>query len=267
MTLEQKVIDHYTRPDIAERVIAAAGGPEGLTREKLTPFDEMHVGGHPATLHLIAALGLKPGMRVLDAGCGIGGTARAVAALTGAEVTGIDLTPDYTLAATLLSELVGLGEAVSFETANVTGTKFDDDTFDAAYTMHVAMNIAKKAAFYGEMYRILRPGAVFGMYDVMAEPGGGAMAFPVPWSKTAETSFLATPGEVADLLTQAGFVVEQSESRREFALAGLNKMMTKIAEIITPLRDADFPTRLANLKANVETHKCAPHQIVARKPA
>lgn len=267
MSIEQAVIGHYASSDIAQRVIDAAGGAQGLTREKLAPFDEMHVGRHPATLHLIQALNLAPGMRVLDAGCGLGGAARAVADITGADVTGIDLTPDYVLAATLLSELVGLGDAVSFETANATATKFGDDTFDAAYTIHVAMNIPQKAAFYGEIFRILRPGAVFGIYDVMAEPGGGALIFPLPWATTAETSFLATPGEVADLLAQAGFTVGHMESRREFGLAGLRKMMERPPETLSPLASDNFAQRAANLLANIETHKCAPYQMVARKPA
>ena len=55
---------------------------------------------------------------VLDIGCGIGGTARFMAAHIGCKVTGIDLTPEYIDIAKKLTDLTGLGKKVNYEVAS-----------------------------------------------------------------------------------------------------------------------------------------------------
>jgi ubiquinone/menaquinone biosynthesis C-methylase UbiE len=47
--------------------------------------------------------------------------------------------------------------------------------------MHVGMNIEDKDGLFAEIYRVLRPGAAFGVYDVMRQKDGG-LAYPVPWA-------------------------------------------------------------------------------------
>jgi SAM-dependent methyltransferase len=264
MNIEKSVIDYYSSPDLAARVIDMAGGAEGLSVEKLSPYDEMHVGGHPATQYFLAALNLQAGQRVLDIGCGIGGAARAAAG-TGAHVTGIDLTPDYCLTATMLSELVGLGDTVAFEVGNATALKFADATFDAAYTIHAAMNIADKAGLYAEAFRVLKSGSLFGLYDIMMENAEAPLSFPLPWATAADTSFLASPGMVTALLTGAGFTIVSTESRRDFGVAALNKMAAKMNAVRTPLGGGDFGQRVMNLLAGMQDGACAPHQIICRK--
>ena len=107
------VSDHYTRvPDLAE-VILAAYGDADIGVDDLAPVDEFHLGGAVATAALIADLELAADDHVLDIGCGIGGPARRMAAVSGCRVTGVDLTATFVDAATALSARVGLdaGEA------------------------------------------------------------------------------------------------------------------------------------------------------------
>ena len=53
---------------------------------------------------------------------------------------------------------------------------------------------------------MLRPGGRFVVYDVL-QGEGGDVRYPVPWARDPSTSFLATPGEMRDLLPAAGFDV------------------------------------------------------------
>ncbi len=76
-------------------------------------MDQLHAGGAAATRHVLDRLGVEPGLRLLDVGSGLGGPAR-MAAMSGAEVTGIDLTPEFVDAATELTSRVGLGERARF---------------------------------------------------------------------------------------------------------------------------------------------------------
>lgn len=257
MNVKNTVVEYYSRSNFAARIVDMAGGAAGLTREKLTPFDEMHVGGHPATLHLVRALAIAPDMRVLDIGCGVGGAARAVAAETGAHVTGVDLTPDFCATATMLSELVDMGEAVAFEVGDATNLRFADAAFDAAYTIHAAMNIEDKAALYREAARVLKPGALFGIYDIMAGGHADALRYPVPWADSAAASFLMTPDDIAVLLRGCGFEIITHETRRDFGVMMLEKALTRV--------EGDFAVRVQNLLLNIKAEACAPWQITGRK--
>ncbi len=62
-----------------------------LSAADLITFDELHVMGRQATVELGRLAGLTDSMRVLDIGCGLGGSARTLAAEFGCHVTGVDL--------------------------------------------------------------------------------------------------------------------------------------------------------------------------------
>ena len=66
---------------------AAGIDEKNLRPEDLAPVDEFHIGGREATAKAVAAMGLRPDMRVLDAGCGIGGAARYLGAAIGTGLT------------------------------------------------------------------------------------------------------------------------------------------------------------------------------------
>jgi ubiquinone/menaquinone biosynthesis C-methylase UbiE len=172
MTVENKVSRYYSRRRVAETILAqvrqVAKDPDRLTTDDLAPFDDMHIGGRKATGHLLSRLGLSAGMSVLDIGSGIGGPARYAAENFKVKVTGIDLTPEYREAAEILSAAVGLYGRLVFISGSALSMSFRDGAFDAAYTIHVGMNIQDKAGLYREVGRVLKPGAVFGIYDVMA---------------------------------------------------------------------------------------------------
>ena len=82
---------------------------------------------------------------MLDAGSGVGGTARYVADHYGCQVTAVDLTDEYCETNRWLNRLVGLDERISVRQADVTELPFPDGTFDVAISQHVQMNVADKA--------------------------------------------------------------------------------------------------------------------------
>ena len=70
-------------------------------------------------------------------------------ARAGARPVGVDITPAYVDAATALTHAAGLSEQVSFFSSDI--ATFDTAEFDAAYTMHVQMNVADKQAYFADM--------------------------------------------------------------------------------------------------------------------
>lgn len=215
-----EVAKHYTESGnladrIAEALAKAGKSVDAVTAADLGAVDEFHIRGRKATLELAAGLALTPNSRVLDIGSGLGGPARTLAEAYGCHVTGIDLTPEFCAAARTLSAWTGLSDRVEFHEGDATDLPFPSRTFDAAVTIHVAMNIAAKDRLYAEAFRVLKPGGRFAVYDVMQGEGGDIL-YPVPWARDPSISFVATPDEVAALLKNAGFrVVERQDSTEE----------------------------------------------------
>ena len=209
------VRDHYGSVSLGDAVVAAlrdAGTDvEHLGPRDLYPVDQLHAGGAPATAYLVERLGLAPGTRLLDVGCGIGGPAR-LAAEAGAQVVGIDLTPEFVQAATELSERVGLGDRTTYVTTPGEALPLDDDSFGAAMMVHVGMNVPDKQAVFTEVRRVLAPGAPFGLYEqVRAAPGD--LTYPLPWAEDERSSFVESSEEYVAALEAAGFTIDAVEDR------------------------------------------------------
>jgi SAM-dependent methyltransferase len=273
--IEKAVADHYGVSDLLARILAgleASGADlDNLQPADLAPVEEFHIGGRAATARAVEALSPGEDDHVLDVGCGIGGTVRFIAAQTGCRVTGIDLTPEYIEVAQALTVRSGLDDGVDYQVASALDMPFEDGAFDAAITVHVAMNIHDRAALYGEIARVMKPGARLCIYDVMKK-NEDEIAYPVPWAASAETSYLTTPDEMISLLEAAGFEVIEVEDRTDFAIDFFQKSLAAAAKGPPPvglhlLMGASSPEKFKNMLANVESGRISPVQIIARRSA
>ena len=209
-SVNEEIKQHYTRSDLATVILTALSNVgkdvNNLKPEDLAPIDEFHIRGREATLELARAAGLEASKQVLDIGSGVGGPSRCIAREFACRVTGIDLTDEYCRVATMLAERTGLSHLVSYRQGDALNIPFPDRAFDVVWTQHVAMNIPDKATLYREMYRVLKPGGVLAIYDILAGPGGPVL-FPVPWARLPETSFLVTLEQLRGLLEASGFEI------------------------------------------------------------
>ncbi len=215
------VAGHYTSPDLASRILAtlAANGSDldNLKPEDLASIDFFHVGGREATSDLADLAEIHRDMKILDVGCGIGGSARFLALEKGCHVTGIDLTPEYIEAALKLTVASGLGDAVDYHTGNALEMPFESDTFDMVWTEHTQMNIARKLGFYHEIKRVLVPGGRLAFHDIFLGPEGDPR-YPLPWSEDGTISFLTSAADAKTLLLEMGFRIIVWEDRSRHAL-------------------------------------------------
>jgi SAM-dependent methyltransferase len=222
MTDVGDVLLHYGVHDLRDRLrdaLQAAGLADGvLSPAELAPLDQFHTRGLAATVELAAAAEIVQGTTIVDVGSGLGGPSRYLAANFGCRVHGVDLSPAFVDAATYLARRAGLADKVTYECADATRMPFQNDSFDLAWTQHVAMNIADRARLYGEVHRVLHAGGRFAIYDVVAGEGG-PLHFPVPWSRAPSTSFLVTPQSMQATLEQQGFRVIAWTDRTEAGVA------------------------------------------------
>jgi SAM-dependent methyltransferase len=274
MSTDRRVAEHYARVDVSAAIataLKAIGKDEGpLSLDDLAPVDEFHLRGRTATAELTSALGLRSGMRVLDVGSGVGGPARYVAATYDCEVVGIDLTEEFCRVAGLLAERAGLSDRVEYRPGNALAMPFADGAFDAAYTQHVAMNIEDKARLYAEVWRVLKPGARFGIYDVL-QGEGGEVLYPVPWARDRTTSFPVRPAELRTLLEAAGFAVESWRDITAESRLWLEETKARMAapnappSILRLLFAEDTQTIVQNLGRNLLEDRVAPTEVICAK--
>ncbi len=221
MDTRNEVERHYTSEAIADRILAALreayGTDTTVTPDALAPLDQFHGRGVAATEALAARLNPKAGERLLDIGSGIGGPARWIAARYGCHVTGIDLTQAFCDAAVALTLACGMADQVRIAHGSATDLPFPDDSFDRSYSQNVLMNIADKRRFYREAFRVLRPGSLFAVDQIVVGPNGPP-AYPQPWASVAEASFLAAPEDIPANIADAGFEILELRDATEEAI-------------------------------------------------
>jgi SAM-dependent methyltransferase len=120
---------------------------------------------------------LRPGMRVLDVGCGPGSITLGLAEVVApGEVVGVDLQRTQVERAQKLAAERGVTNA-RFQVADVYALPFPDGTFDAALAHTVLMGLREPVRALREMRRVLHPAGIAGLRD----PDWGAdLLFPTP---------------------------------------------------------------------------------------
>jgi ubiquinone/menaquinone biosynthesis C-methylase UbiE len=270
--MTDRVASHYSDnlnlADLIAQNLAAGGkNLKTLTTADLATVDEFHIRGRKATLELAAQMNLNADSLVLDIGSGLGGPARTLAETYGCRVTGIDLTQAFCDAAAAMSAWVGLGKLTSFKQADATNLPFADNHFDAAMTIHVAMNIAAKDKMYAEARRVVKPGGIFAVYDVLQGEGGDIL-YPVPWAREPSISHVATPNEMKSLLAGAGFKLLNVHDSTDESQSFFERLTARMAKTGSPpvlwrlfLGD-DFPVMARNQVRNVTERRIRTVSII-----
>jgi SAM-dependent methyltransferase len=195
---------------ILETLAASGTDLAALTIDDLALSDQFHSGGKSATGRLARRAELKPGMRVLDVGGGLGGPARTLAVEFGCQVTVVDLTESYVRTGEALTARLRLADRVRHRLGDALALDMEAAGFDVVWTQNSGMNIADKERLYAGFARLLSPGGLLAIQEPMAgsvQP----VIFPVMWAPDATTSFLRPPAEMRAVMEAAGFRVRAWE--------------------------------------------------------
>ena len=273
--MSSTIASHYSNDRLLEAIKIGIDNlgiaSEALTVDDLAPVDEFHIGGRTATAAFIDQLAYTEAQHLLDIGCGLGGTARYVASRYGSQVTGIDLSPDFLEAGNTMCGWVGLADRIELLQASALNMPFDSAHFDGAYMLHVGMNIADKARLFQEVNRVLKPGATFGVYDIV-RLNDEDLSYPVPWASNAAMNHAGRIQDYEAAFLQSGFQLIKSRDRREFAQTFYNQMRAVAEKRQEPpalglhlLMGSSTKEKLANMINGLNRGLIAPVEFIARK--
>jgi sarcosine/dimethylglycine N-methyltransferase len=255
-----------TRERIERALLDAGHRLDALTPADVEPMEDFHILGRLATDSIVGLAAVTAEDRVLDAGSGVGGTARYLANRIGCHVSTIDLTPEFCDTSQWLNSLVGLSGLIDVHQGTVLDLPFPDGSFDVVFSQHVQMNIADKAGLYAEAARVLAPGGRLALWDATAGPVQ-PMHFPVMWADGPELNHLVTPDELRDLVQEAGFEVQVWNDLTEFAAEFMRAWMSSPPNGSMGL-DAfvpDFVVKLSTFLDNLEQDRSRLIQAVLVK--
>ena len=138
------------------------GWGESLHFAPLSPHESLEesMAGHQRLI--ISKLELRPGMTVIDVGCGVGGPMRRVVREAGVRVVGVNSSEIQLDKAKALSADAGLDHMVDYAHCSFMDmSAIEDNSFDRGYAIESTCHAPDKAGAFAEIYRVLKPGTLF----------------------------------------------------------------------------------------------------------
>ena len=150
---------------------------------------------------------IKDGEKVLDAGCGIGGSAFYLSQQREVKVVGISLSKKQILTARNLAEKNDVANKLSFDVMDYTQTTFPDESFDVVWACESICHAPDKQAFINESYRILKKGGrlILCDYFLTDENQADPKNRIKKWLETWSISHIPTSEKFNNALVGTGF--------------------------------------------------------------
>ncbi|MFI5274490.1 MAG: class I SAM-dependent methyltransferase, partial [Ktedonobacterales bacterium] len=205
--------------------------------------NSFHPGGAALTRRLGEALGLAPGMRVLDVASGKGSSAIMLAQTFGCSVLGVDYGDESVRAASAAAEQAGVAALVRFEQGDAERLPVADGSFDALVCECAFCTFPDKRTAAAEFTRVLRPGGGVGLSDLTrhrAEIPADLRGLLAWIACIADAQPVA---EYVRYLTQAGLTVTLVEPHDDALGAMVHDIRTKLmgAELLFKLKQVELP--------------------------
>ncbi|KAK3705670.1 hypothetical protein QZH41_009511 [Actinostola sp. cb2023] len=132
---------------------------KGILRyEKIFGRGFVSTGGLETTQEFVSLLHLKPGQKVLDVGCGIGGSAFYMYKNFDVEVLAVDLSTNMIRIGQKRAEEEHCTDKVKFGIVDITTAEYEPSSFDVIYSRDTILHIEDKATLFANFLKWLKPG-------------------------------------------------------------------------------------------------------------
>ncbi|KAK9106054.1 hypothetical protein Scep_022898 [Stephania cephalantha] len=208
-------------------------------------------GGIETTKEFVAKMHLKPGQKVLDVGCGIGGGDFYMAENFDVEVLGIDLS--INMVSFALERAIGRKCSVEFEVADCTTKEYPDNSFDVIYSRDTILHIQDKPALFKKFFKWLKPGGMVLISDYCKCAGPPSIKFAEYIKQRGYD--LHDVEAYGQMLKEAGFSDVVAEDRTDQFLKVLKRELDAIEkekdEFISDFSQEDYDDIVNGWKAKL----------------
>jgi len=132
-----------------------------------SPDEKLDIAAERATARMAADAGITRGQKVLEVACGIGGNARYLASVLGADVVATNISRSQLASAQELTGAAGLSDHVTYEYADFHDLPYDDDTFDCWWCQEALLFAADRRRVFSEAKRVTKPGGQLVVSDLL----------------------------------------------------------------------------------------------------
>lgn len=200
------------------------------------------VRGHAASLInnnavMARRAGIGPGQVVLDAGCGVGGTALWLAENHGARVVGVTVSASQAAKAARSATSRGLRDRASFAVQDFTRLGFPDDLFDVVFAVEAVCHAPDKRLFLEEAARVLKPGGRLVLHDGFQhrQPSTDEeLSLVRSWLHSWAVPHLAVGDEFVEWARQAGFVDVKLEDHSPYVRQSIRRLHLMTRALLPP---------------------------------
>ncbi|XP_070563864.1 uncharacterized protein [Ptychodera flava] len=200
-----------------------------LQYERMFGEGSISPGGLERAKECIKMLALKPGQKVLDVGCGIGGAAFHMTETYGVEVLGVDLSSNMIEIAMERTVAKTDNPQVQFEVCDVTRRDFHADAFDVIYSSHIIVHVVDKLSLFGSFVKWTKPGGKLLISDYYCgNPDDHSEDFKEYVKQRGYT--ICTTAKFGKLLSSAGFVNVKVEDRTKQLIEVLRREKKQLQE-------------------------------------
>jgi len=158
--------------------------------------------------------GIGTNCRVLDAGCGVGGSSVFLANVCNARATGITLSERQLAYANKRIVELGLENRVDFKLEDYTQTSFPDETFHMIWAIESLTSAPDKQKFAREAYRVLKPGGILVVADYFKVEDSHSRdpnQYLEKWRRTWSLAPILTQQDFVVAIESGGFALEGME--------------------------------------------------------